>query len=457
MDSMYGIIAIVSLILVAGQVQAQGQSCGGSDRHHCVARHMCKNQLDFRMAMSYRNLGCVSTAICCPKNRTIQKPVVIINEPIADPHCGFVNSKGVTFSFSEDDTGLAQEGEVPWMVALLDARTRSYVAGGALIAPHVVITARQRTENMNANQLVVRAGEWDFKTATEQFPHVDVPIRSIVRHPGFSLETGGNNVALVFLRRSLTSSRHINSICMPSAPKNYDFTRCIFTGWGKNSFDDSSYMNVMKKVSLPVVPSRTCEQQLRPYYGNDFKLDNSLMCAGGEPGKDSCAGDGGSPLACPMKDNPNRYELAGIVNFGVSCGLPGVPAVYTSVANVIGWIVMETNEGPIPEEREGVPYASPALSAGPHLQQWNQPNYGGHPTSYPNVDSMPWQVLEADSDLASSPYVSYHPVEDSGINISSADHGNEQQIIKPIQEDKPNEPDDFFNSVFSTTMEYNFD
>jgi len=74
MDSMYGIIAIVSLILVAGQVQAQGQnaelnqSCGASNEHQCVPRHMCKVKIEFRMAMTYRNLGCVSTAICCPKN-----------------------------------------------------------------------------------------------------------------------------------------------------------------------------------------------------------------------------------------------------------------------------------------------------------------------------------------------------------------------------------------------------
>lgn len=387
----------------------------------------------------------------------IKEPRLIINEPITDPQCGFVNSKGVTFSFREEDTGLAQEAEVPWMVALLDARTSSYVAGGALIAPHVVITARQRTENMTASQLVVRAGEWDFSTKTEQLPSVDVPIRSIVRHPGFNLENGANNVALVFLRRSLTSSRHINPICMPSAPKNFDFSRCIFTGWGKNSFDDPSYMNVLKKISLPVVQRRTCEQQLRLYYGNDFELDNSLMCAGGEPGKDSCEGDGGSPLACAIKDNPQRYELAGIVNFGVGCGLPGVPAVYTNVANVIEWITLTTVNMPLPEEREEVPYASPTLSAGPYLNQWNQPNYEWLPTGYPNVNSIPWQLQEANNDLANSQYVRYYPVENVGINIHSAGHGNDQQIVRPIQQDIPKDSDDLFNSVFSTTMEYNFD
>lgn len=206
-----------------------------------------------------------------------------------------------------------------------------------------------------------------------------------------------------------------------------------------------------------MVQRRTCEQQLRLYYGNDFELDNSLMCAGGEPGKDSCEGDGGSPLACAIKDNPQRYELAGIVNFGVGCGLPGVPAVYTNVANVIEWITLTTVNMPLPEEREEVPYASPTLSAGPYLNQWNQPNYEWLPTGYPNVISIPWQLQEANNDLANSQYVRYYPVENVGINIHSAGHGNDQQIVRPIQQDIPKDSDDLFNSVFSTTMEYNFD
>ncbi|XP_039479323.1 phenoloxidase-activating factor 2-like, partial [Drosophila santomea] len=506
-DLMYGIILIVCLILLAGHVQSQDQelyqNCGGSWDHHCVPRHLCKFQLDFRSTISYRNLGCVSTAICCPRNLTISAPTFVQFQPMNDPECGFINPNGVTFSFSQE-TIFAQEAEIPWMVALLDATTRKYVAGGALIAPYTVITVKQKIENMNANQLVVRAGEWDFDTNTEQLPHVDVPIRSIVRHPGFNTSTGANNVALVFLVRWLEKSRHINPICLPTAPKNFDFSRCIFTGWGKKSFDDSTYMNIMKKVELPVVPNHLCQQKLQRFNGDDFVVDNSLMCAGGEPGKDSCFGDGGSPLACPMKNDPQRYELAGIVNFGINCGLPDVPGVYTNVASVIQWILMETGNAPQPEKREDVPYASTVAGEIGQLNLWNQPNYE---INFPNIATNGWQIQEANPELASknsnskNQLITYYPVtederplnllnqtnyrrdfpniatngwqiqeanpEHANGNSNSKSHsfteiekpnyyefpGNDQQIVKPPQQD--NDSDDF-NSINHSKMVYEF-
>ncbi|EDV58045.1 phenoloxidase-activating factor 2 [Drosophila erecta] len=441
MDLMYGIISIVSLILVAGQVQSQDkeyvQGCGGSRTHYCVPRHLCKVKIEFRMASEIRNLGCVSTALCCPKNQINNGPPLVRVEPMVNPPCGFINRNGVTFSISGDTT-LAQEAEIPWMVALLDATTRNYVAGGSLISPHVVITGRQRIENMNADQLVVRAGEWDFMTTTEQLPHVDVPIRSIVRHSGFNSTTGAYNVALVFLRTTLDKSRHINPVCMPTAIENIDFRSCIFTGWGKQSFYDSNFMNVMKKVSLPVVPNDICQNQLRKFFGSDFVLDNSLMCAGGQPGMDSCYGDGGSPLACPMLSNPDSYALAGIVNFGIDCGLPNVPGVYTSVANVLEWIGTETQNVPMPAEREKVPYTKTIIFDGSQYNQYNQPNY--NPTGSPSK--------LADSSFDTKQPIPYVPAE-NGLPIEYRKYDNNQKNIKPARQD--------IDVFFSTTMEYDFD
>jgi len=67
-------------------------------------------------------------------------------------------------------------------------------------------------------------------------------------------------------------------------------------------------------------------------------LHQSFTCAGGESGKDTCTGDGGSPLVCPDPKNPGRYYQAGLVAWGIGCGDKNVPGVYTDVSQFKQWV-----------------------------------------------------------------------------------------------------------------------
>lgn len=49
-------------------------------------------------------------------------------------------------------------------------------------------------------------------------------------------------------------------------------------------------------------------------------------------------GDGGSPLMCPSEEDPNYLVQAGIVSWGISCGVHKVPAAYVNVAHFRDWI-----------------------------------------------------------------------------------------------------------------------
>lgn len=71
-------------------------------------------------------------------------------------------------------------------------------------------------------------------------------------------------------------------------------------------------------------------------------ISDSMLCAGHpEGGQDSCQGDSGGPLMIQM---PNRrWATIGIVSWGVRCGEPNRPGVYTRVDRYLPWIIEHSN------------------------------------------------------------------------------------------------------------------
>jgi secreted trypsin-like serine protease len=87
-------------------------------------------------------------------------------------------------------------------------------------------------------------------------------------------------------------------------------------GFGKDAFGNGKHSFIMKEVDVPVVDPNTCENLLRATrLGKYFELNkHSFMCAGGEDGKDSCTGDGGSPLVC---ETNGVWHVVGLVAWGI--------------------------------------------------------------------------------------------------------------------------------------------
>lgn len=128
-------------------------------------------------------------------------------------------------------------------------------------------------------------------------------------------------------------------VCLPPPNTIFDGNRCFASGWGKDLFGkEGKYQVILKRVELPVVPREQCIKQLRSTrLGRYFELHQSFMCAGGERGRDTCKGDGGSPLVCPALNAPGQYYQAGIVAWGIGCG-DSTPGVYVNVALFRNWI-----------------------------------------------------------------------------------------------------------------------
>ncbi|XP_034098403.2 phenoloxidase-activating factor 2-like isoform X5 [Drosophila albomicans] len=316
------------------------KSCG--KQKECVNSLLCKNSKKankYNIVKSYPDV-CSSNQICCHISDKIDQEVL----PSSMKKCGYINPNGIPFTNEGGRHNEAKYGEFPWIIALLErvptpaAVLDVFIGGGSILAPNIVLTAAHKVVNTTAENLYARAGEWDSATDRELFKHQDLDVQQIIIHPSYG--KWENNIALLVLKGSYYPSPHISPICLPNEFANFDRERCIVAGWGKTSLNSKEYPHILKKINVPIVPQTKCTEQLRQKI-KDFNVHPSNICAGGVKDIDSCFGDGGGPLVCPMKDNPNRYYQAGLVAWGHYCGLENVPGGYTSVPYMMRWISQE--------------------------------------------------------------------------------------------------------------------
>lgn len=186
-------------------------------------------------------------------------------------------------------------------------------------------------------------------TGLESFQNININksdernVAKIIKHPSFYSGGLHNDVAVLILDKDFSfDNSNLNAICLPKFNQTFDGQRCIATGWGENLNLESV---PLKKVDVPIVSSAKCENLLRKTrLGDRFKLHESFICAGGEEGKDTCKGDGGGPLMC-LDDY--KFVLAGIVSWGVECGVIDRPGLYTNVGLFVDWIKKGLDENGI--------------------------------------------------------------------------------------------------------------
>uniref|UniRef100_A0A8D9DQA6 Phenoloxidase-activating factor 2 n=2 Tax=Cacopsylla melanoneura TaxID=428564 RepID=A0A8D9DQA6_9HEMI len=245
-----------------------------------------------------------------------------------------------------------QFGEFPWMMAILTTKINEdgsvqdnvFQCGASLIQPNVVLTAAHCVYNLRPEDIKVRAGEWDTISnedpLVEPYPDQEETVSEVLFHDGFELATVYNDIALLILKHPIKLRTHIGLVCTPNFVDEYDPESCVVTGWGKEQFGKTGqYQSKLRFLDLKVVERQSCQNQLRQTrLGNYFRLHDSFLCAIGDRNKDACKGDGGGPLVCRLRSDPQRYTQVGIVAWGIGCG-GGSPGVYVDVYKFKRWIL----------------------------------------------------------------------------------------------------------------------
>jgi secreted trypsin-like serine protease len=234
--------------------------------------------------------------------------------------------------------GVASYAEWPWQISLRQYKNGQFKhkCGAALLTNKWVVTAAHCVKDISPSNLMVRAGEYHVLNKNEAHPHIDRRVMKVVTHKQFDKFTYENDIALLELHGGTVEYQpNIIPVCLPTSDNNLVGQRGWVTGWGRLS-EYGQISPVLREVNLPIISNERCMRMYRNSGQNEW-IPDIFMCAGtASGGSDSCEGDSGGPLVVQGKDG--RYQLAGIISWGIGCGDRNRPGVYTRISKFRSWI-----------------------------------------------------------------------------------------------------------------------
>ncbi|XP_059485509.1 trypsin-7-like [Neocloeon triangulifer] len=209
----------------------------------------------------------------------------------------------------------AQIKDFPYQLSL---RYRGrHICGASIISSNFVITAAHCIGGERVpSRLSLKAGSSNLYTGGTKHSVVKIVVHS--QYTDFSEDY---DLAILKVREPFKAS---NSISLPQSGAVIESgTVAIVTGWGVTREGSISPAFQLQSVSVPIVDNVECAYSYIGY----GEITQRMLCAGYKLGqKDACQGDSGGPLVA-------NGVLVGVVSWGAGCARPGLPGVYTNLAD----------------------------------------------------------------------------------------------------------------------------
>uniref|UniRef100_H2Y806 Peptidase S1 domain-containing protein n=1 Tax=Ciona savignyi TaxID=51511 RepID=H2Y806_CIOSA len=220
-------------------------------------------------------------------------------------------------------------GSWPWHAALVRSSTSFPFCGGSIISPRAILTAAHCLENFTSPMLKIYVGR---HVAAGNSGEALMNVLEITTHPKYNNLTLDNDIAILRLEKSIVYTSTIRPICYNDFGVVTEGTTCVATGFGLLQSKLKLYPTKLNQVRLPVISNANCNRA----YGGFLNM-NKRICAGSKRGGvDTCQGDSGGPLVCLIGES--TWHQVGITSFGIECGSPRYPGVYTRVPYYADWI-----------------------------------------------------------------------------------------------------------------------
>lgn len=280
-----------------------------------------------------------------------RRAVLTLVAALAASVCGLIGAgsaaAGTMHEFVVGGTQAAP-GSWPSLVALVapggDAVAGQF-CGGTLIAPTVVLTAAHCVIGPAGTAIApgaveVLAGTSDLSAGGDR-----IPVTAVHPHPSYRKVGDAQDAALLFLARPSAAppAAYARTGQDPDAERP-----SAIAGWGELAESSARYPSALQAAAVTIYDGARCAQALGTAYVRGLTL-----CAGDmRGGVDACSGDSGGPL----RDGSGM--VVGIVSWGVGCGRPGLPGVYTRVSSLTSWI----------DRALGAPNTTPAAVGAPRVR-----------------------------------------------------------------------------------------